>query len=73
MEARRKAAALQEMKAMMQQPTTAFQGSPLTASDIDAVIERAREDRAEAIRAGAESLSLILKHFLSERCLPARA
>jgi hypothetical protein len=73
MEARRKAAAPQEMKAMMQQPTTAFAGTLLTANDIDAVIERAREERAEAIRAGAESLGLILKHFLSDRCLPARA
>jgi len=59
---------------MMQHPTTAFAvASPLTADDIDAAIERAREDRAEAIRAGAESLGLILKHFLSERCLPVRA
>jgi len=59
---------------MMQQPTTTFAAArPLTADDIDAVIERAREQRAEAIRTGAESLSLILKHFLSERCLPARA
>jgi hypothetical protein len=59
---------------MMQHPTTAFAAaSTLTAQDIDAAIERAREDRAEAIRAGAESLSLILKHFLSERCLPVRA
>ncbi len=59
---------------MMQQPMSAFaEGTPLTAQDIDAIIERAREERAETIRAGAESLSLILKHFLSERCLPLRA
>ena len=63
-----------EMKAMMQQPTTAFTDAKLlTADDIDAVIERAREERAEAIRSGAESLSMILRHFLSDRCLPARA
>jgi hypothetical protein len=59
---------------MMQQPATAFaETNHLTADDIDAMVERAREERAETIRAGAESLSLILKHFLSDRCLPARA
>ena len=58
---------------MIQHPITAFaEATALTAADIDAVIDRAREERAEAIRAGAESLSLILKHFLSERCLPLR-
>ncbi|HEV2627427.1 MAG TPA: hypothetical protein VGV41_02135 [Pseudolabrys sp.] len=59
---------------MMQQPTTAFTAADsFTLEDIDAAIERAREDRAEAIRAGAESLGLILRHFLSRRCLPLRA
>lgn len=46
----------------------------LTQDDIDAVVARAREERAEAIRAGAASLSLILKHFLADlRRTPARA
>jgi len=46
----------------------------LTHDDIDAVVARAREERAETIRAGAESLSLILKHFLADlRRMPARA
>lgn len=59
---------------MMQQSTLDLTAaSSLTAADIDAVIERAREQRAETIRAGAESLSLILKHFFSDRCLPLRA
>jgi hypothetical protein len=58
---------------MMQQPTTAFaETSLLTPEDIDVMVERAREERAETIRAGAESLGLILKHFLSDRCLPLR-
>jgi hypothetical protein len=62
------------METMMQHPATAFtEASPLTPRDFDAAIERAREDRAEAIRAGAESLGMILKHFLSEWCLPLRA
>ena len=61
------------MKAMMMNTTIFTEASPLTAKDFDVAIERAREDRAEAIRAGAESLGLILKHFLSERCLPLRA
>ena len=40
--------------------------------DIDATI--AREERAEAIRAGAASLSLVLKHFLTDlRRTPVRA
>ena len=59
---------------MMQQPPNTFvESSALTADDIDAMIERAREERAETIRTGAESLGLILKHFLSERHLPLRA
>ena len=46
----------------------------LTQDDIDAAIARAREERAEAIRAGAASISLILKHFLADlRRTPARA
>ena len=46
----------------------------LTQDDIDATIARAREDRAEAIRAGAASLALILRHFLADfRRTPARA
>jgi len=56
---------------MMQQSNTV--STALTATDIDGVIERAREERAEAIRAGAESLGLILKHFLAERRLTSRA
>ena len=46
----------------------------LTHDDIDATIARAREERAEAIRAGAASLSLILRHFLTDlRRTSARA
>lgn len=53
---------------------TMKQTSILTHDDIDAAIARAREERAEAIRTGAASLSLILKHFLADlRRTPAGA
>lgn len=59
---------------MMKQHATAFPAPrALTAEDIDATIERAREQRAETIRVGVESLGLILGYFLSRRCLPLRA
>ena len=46
----------------------------LTQEDIEAAVARAREERAETIRAGAASLGLILKHFLADmRRTPLRA
>ena len=46
----------------------------LTHADIDAIVAQAREERAEAIRSGAASLSFLLKHFLADlRRTPARA
>ena len=57
----------------MQRATLVPTYDDLTADEIDAVVARAREERAEAIRTGAESLGLILKHFLSEQSLPMRA
>jgi hypothetical protein len=53
---------------MTQEPTTIT-----THEDIEAVVARAREERAEAIRAGAVSLGLIIRHFLSERRTFVRA
>ena len=53
---------------------TMIQTRILTQDDIEAVVARAREDRAQAIRTGAASLSLILQHFLTDlRRTPARA
>jgi hypothetical protein len=53
---------------MTREPTTI-----ITHEDIEAVVARAREERAEAIRAGAQSLRLIIRHFLSDRRTPVRA
>ena len=39
----------------------------LSREEIEAAVARAREQRAATIRAGAKSLNLILKHFLSDR------
>lgn len=57
-----------EIEAMTQEPTTI-----ITHEDIEAVVARAREERAETIRAGAVSLGLIIRHFLSDRRALARA
>jgi hypothetical protein len=51
---------------MTREPTTI-----ITHEDIEAVVARAREERAEAIRAGAHRL--IIRHFLSDRRTPVRA
>ena len=51
-----------EIDAMTREPTTIT-----THEDIEAAVARAREERADAIRAGAVSLGLIIKHFLSDR------
>ena len=46
----------------------------LTQDEIEAAGARAREERAEAIRAGAASIGLILRHFLADlRRTPAHA
>ena len=46
----------------------------LTQDDIGAAVARAREARAEAIRAGAARLTLILKHVIADlHRTPARA
>lgn len=47
--------------------------SVTTYEEIEAVVARAREERAEAIRAGAVSLGLIIRHFLADRRAFARA
>jgi hypothetical protein len=57
-----------EIDAMTQVLTTIT-----THEDIEAAVARAREERADAIRAGAVSLGLIIKHFLSDRRPLARA
>lgn len=44
-----------------------MQSKPLSREEIEAAVAHARAQRAEAIRAGAVSLNLILKRFLSER------
>jgi hypothetical protein len=50
-----------------------LQDHDLTLDEIEAAVARAREQRAEALRSGAASLSLILKHFLADlRRSPAR-
>lgn len=50
------------------------QSHDLTFDEIEAAIARAREERAEAIRSGATSLALILRHFLADlRRTPLRA
>ena len=40
-------------------------GHDLTLDEIESTVARAREERAEAIRTGAASLSVILKHVLA--------
>lgn len=44
-----------------------MQPTDMSREDIEAAVARGRAARAEAIRAGAISLNLILKQFLSER------
>jgi len=53
--------------------TTMIQTRILTCDEIDALVARAREERAGAMCASAVNLGLMLKHFLADfRRTPVR-